>query len=220
VEKYIQQLLSDISNVTEEARLQESQFDIWDWIPEEEEEKTAPIRNLEELTGIKQEMLPSSELMTEEQVAKLLAALIKMLEACNWYFVMQVAVPEQIQYETIRQNFDQEVKVKQWHMGFFEYCKPGTEFRKCTLGEYCHCELFDELFKHMVDEDLTDEEERARFLDIEIQHIKRKYGDDWMKYYPYHLDPDYDDEDGNPYDYGLGDFDDDEDYDNDDWWRK
>jgi len=25
-----------------------------------------------------------------------------------------------------------------------------------------------------------------------------------MKYYPYHLDPEYDDEDGNPYDYGFG----------------
>ena len=53
-------------------------------------------------------------------------------------------------------------------------------------------------------------------LDIEIKHIKRKYEDDpmaigWMKYYPYHLDPSYDDENGNPYNYGVEEDDDDED---------
>jgi len=35
-----------------------------------------------------------------------------------------------------------------------------------------------------------------------------------MKYYPYHLDPNYDDENGNPYNYGFGDEDDD-----DNWWQ-
>lgn len=55
-----------------------------------------------------------------------------------------------------------------------------------------------------MDEELPLAEERAWILQIEIQHLKRKYDDDWMKYYPYHLDPDYDDEDGNPYDYRHG----------------
>jgi hypothetical protein len=54
-------------------------------------------------------------------------------------------------------------------------------------------------------------------LEIEIRHIKRKYDDDWMKYYPYHLDPNYDDENGNPYNYGVGD--EDEEDDDDRWWR-
>jgi len=40
-----------------------------------------------------------------------------------------------------------------------------------------------------------------------------------MKYYPYHLDKNYDDEDGNPYDYGFNDFDDNEE-DEDNWWRR
>ena len=38
-----------------------------------------------------------------------------------------------------------------------------------------------------------------------------------MKYYPYHLDPNYDDENGNPYNYGLED--EDEEDDDDRWWR-
>ena len=40
-----------------------------------------------------------------------------------------------------------------------------------------------------------------------------------MKYYPYHLDAAYDDENGNPYDYGFGD-DKDESDEADDWWKK
>ena len=109
--------------------------------------------------------------------------------------------------------------MKRWHMGFFEMCKPGTEHGKCALKEYCQCAFFAELFKDMIDEDLTPEEERERALEIELKHIKRKYGDDWMKYYPYHLDKNYDDENGNPYDYGFGD-EDEEDDDDDNWWRK
>lgn len=74
--------------------------------------------------------------------------------------------------------------------------------KKCTLGNYGQCAFSAELLKDRIDEDLSPEEERA--LEIELIHIKRKYGDGWMGYYPYHLDPDYDDEEGNPYDYGLG----------------
>ena len=65
-----------------------------------------------------------------------------------------------------------------------------------------------------VDEDLSPEEQRARRLEIEIEHLKKKYDEDWEKYYPYHLDAKYDDEHGRPYDYGLGLGDED---DRDDW---
>lgn len=99
--------------------------------------------------------------------------------------------------------FNQTAKVLQWQYGFFEVCRPGTEHGKCALGEYCECAFYADLFSDSEDEELTPEEERRRMLEIEIQHLKRKYDDDWMKYYPYHLDPDSDDEDGNPYDYGF-----------------
>jgi hypothetical protein len=46
----------------------------------------------------------------------------------------------------------------------------------------------------------------------------RKYDDDWMKYYLYHLDKNYDDENGNPYDYGFEEDDDEEE--DDTWWRR
>jgi hypothetical protein len=159
---------------------------------------------------------PPADRLKEEEIAPLLKALKELLNECNWSFVLQTEVPEVVQYECLRQNWDQEAKVKQWHDGFFVVCKAGTPIKTCALGEYCQCAFFQELFKDMVDEDLTPEEERARALEIEVQHIQRKYGEDWMKYYPYHLDKDYDDEYGNPYDYGMGA----DDEDDDDWWRR
>jgi hypothetical protein len=59
-------------------------------------------------------------------------------------------------------------------------------------------------FSDFIDEHLSPREERARALEIEIQHLKRKYGDGWMRHYPYHLDKEYDDE-GNPHNYGMED---------------
>ena len=65
-------------------------------------------------------------------------------------------------------------------------CRPGTEHKKCSLGEYCQCAFYAELFKDFKDEELTPEEERERDLEIEIRRLKHKYDDDWMRYYPYH----------------------------------
>lgn len=219
MERYIKQLLTDIEQATANLSFPytDQQQSIHDWLSPDEEDATAPIRNLETWTGITSDLLPPAEKLTDEHVQLVLEALKKLLSACNCEFVLQLVVPERIQYETIRQNFNQEVKVRQWHMGFFELCKAGTAHKTCALGEHCQCAFYAELFEGMVEEDLTPEEERARALEIEVQHIKRKYEDDWMKYYPYHLDPDYDDENGKPYDYGFGRADEEED---DDWWRK
>ena len=165
-------------------------------------------------------MLPPPEMLNDEQVNYLLLALKKMLDAYNWSFVLQTQVPERIQYATIRDNIYQPAKVKRWHMGFFALCRPGTEHKKCTLGEYCQCAFYAEFFSGFIDEDLSPEEERARHLEIELKHIKRKYGDEWMKYYPHHLDKNYDDEDGNQYNYGFDDDYQDDDEGDDNWWRK
>ena len=85
------------------------------------------------------------------------------------------------------------------------------------MGEGCECQYFEELHASFEPDNRTPEEQRLAHLQIEVNHIKRKYGDDYMKYYPYHLDPKYDDENGNPYDYGFGDIEED---DEDDWWKK
>jgi hypothetical protein len=221
MQKYLDQLLSDIAYAAQNVSTPfvEKELHLHDWLSEEEEEKTAPVRNLEEWTGISKEMLPPANMLSDKQVHDLVEALKKMLDAYNWSFVLQTHVPEPIQYAAIHDNFNQQAKIKRCHMGFFEHCRPGTEHKKCALGEHCQCAFYAEFFSGFIDEEISPEEERAMQLEIEIKHIKRKYGDKWMKYYPYHLDPDYDDENGNPYDYGFGDQDEDED-ENDNWWRE
>lgn len=217
MKKYTQQLLSDIEAATKNVSLPfiEKELSLHDWISVEAEEANAPTRNLCEWTGIAPEMLPPSAMLTEKEIQALLEALRQMLSAYNCHFVLQTEVPEGFQYETIRQNINQDVKVKQWHMGFFEMCKSGTQSKTCSLGEYCQCAFYEELFSEQIDDQLTPEEERARALEIEVQHIKRKYEGDWMKYYPYHLDKNFDDESGKPHDYGFND-----EEDEDEWWRR
>jgi len=217
MQKYISQLLADIAYATENISwpFVVHELDIWEWIPDDEEDRTAPVRDLEDWTGIRREQLPPPEILSDHQVTKLLLALKKLLDACNWSFVLQIKVPESIQYTTIRANFNQHAKLKRWHPGFFELCPPGTEHGHCALGTYCHCAFFAELLSGFSDEELSPEEERARALEIEIKQLKRKHGPGWMKYYPYYLDADYDDDPNHSADYGFG-----PDEDPDDWWKK
>lgn len=221
MEKYINQLLADINYATENVSwpFVEKELNLHDWLPDEEEDRTAPVRNLEDWTGINKIQLPPSEKLTDEQVHNLFTALKNMLDTYNWSWVMQIEAPERIQYDAIRDNFNQDAKIKRWHMGFFEHCRKGTEHEKCALKKYCQCAFYTELFSGFTDEELSPEEERAMELECETTHLKRKHGKNWMKYYPYHLDSDYDDENGEPYDYGFGIGDDDDD-EGDDWWRK
>jgi hypothetical protein len=200
MEKYIAQLLADIAYATENISwpFVEREVDIHDWISPEEEARTAPVRELEEWTGIRKEELPPQEMLSDDQVLRLLNALKKLLDACNWSFVLQTAVPERIQYAAIRDNFNQQAKIKRWHCGFFELCRPGTEHGQCALGEYCQCAFYAELFAGFVDDELSPEEEQAIDLEMEIKHLKQKYGDDWKKYHPFYLDPDNSDESANP----------------------
>jgi len=209
MERYVEQLIEDIFHAAENVRWpwRPEELGLEDWISDDEEEATAPRIPLEEWTGIRKIQLPPDERLSDTQLHRILEALKRMLDAYNWSFVLQIAVPERIQYRTIRENFDQVAKKKQWHMGFFELCAPGTSHGMCALGEFCHCSLFEELFKNFSDEELSPVEERRRHLEIEIVHLKKKHGREWEKYYPYHLDPEFDDEFGNPYDYGFGEMD-------------
>lgn len=218
--QYVDQLIHDITEAKLNLAwpyLKQAEVDLHDWKSREDEATTAPVRNLPAWTGITPEMLPPSARLNDEQVFALLNVLTELLTACNCHVVFQTQVPERFKYEVIRQNFDQNIKLLQWNDEFFAFCKPGTPTKTCVLGEYCQCAFFEGLFEGFVEEDLTREEARARDLEFEVRHIKKKYGDDWMKYYPYHLDKSYDDEYGNPYDYGMGS---DDEEDRDDWWRK
>ena len=217
--RYLQQLHADIAYATEHVPkpyVEPEEQSIWDWMPEEEERQSARKKSLEEWTSISKEAFPPDDQLTDEQVEVLFEAAGKMLSEYNMHIVFILCdTPLRTQYQVMRTYWDQELPMLQHHMGFFDVCPDKDSFDSCLLGDKCHCRFFKEMFADCVDEDLTPEEERARELDIEVRHIKKKYGSDWMKYYPYHLDPEFDDDYGNPYDYGFGDGDEE-----DDWWRK
>ena len=88
MEKYIQQLLNDIADATNNVSLPfvEQELSLQQWMSNEEEEAKAPVRNLQEWTGISSEMLPPQEMLGDEQVKQLLAAPVKMLDAYNRQF--------------------------------------------------------------------------------------------------------------------------------------
>lgn len=225
MKRYLDQLHKDIAyaidNVQRPYVEKEGGYDLWEWKTRDEELRTAKKQSIEAWTGISRDALPPHELLSDEEVDKLYNALSRMLDVYNMSIVFFFIVPVRICYQVLRKYYDQELPMLQWNMDFFDVCPTKQTYEECLLGEGCHCRFMDEMRANQIVEELTPEEERARELDIEIRHIQRKYGDDWMKYYPYHLDPEYDDESGNPYDYGFGSFEDnDDDDDDDEWWRR
>src|SRR6266536_5161879 len=97
-----------------------------------------------------------------------------MLDACNWSFVLQIQVPERIQCAAIRDNFNQQAKLKRWHMGFFELCRPGTEHGKCALSKYCQCAFYSELFSRFIDEELSPRRRTGKGIGNRDQTYQKK----------------------------------------------
>jgi len=108
MKRYVEQLLADITDATENVEwpYEECESGIDCWMSDEEEERTAPRRDLEEWTGVHKTQLPPEDRLTDEQVQRLLNALKAMLDAYNWSFVLQTCVPERIQYAAIRMITD------------------------------------------------------------------------------------------------------------------
>lgn len=211
MERYIQQLLTDIK------RAQENIPDPW-WyfidVDEDEEDAFlhgpdeslyAPSKNLEELTGLEKIQLPPDDRMNDAQVHRLLGALKEMLSAFNCHVVFQRAgVPERVQYRIIRSRFRQEVPQLRNTDNFFSFCDPSQNRSDCELGEYCECNFLDGILARY--EDLENEAEEQDEFDFHDHYLRRKYGrDDWDHFHRYHdwdpLEDDFTDEE-----------------DPDDWW--
>lgn len=90
MEKYLTQLLDDIAYATENVSwpfIRKESYDIREVPTPVEEERYAPLRELEEWTGVRKEQLPPPERLTDDQITRLLEALQKMLHAYNWSLV-------------------------------------------------------------------------------------------------------------------------------------
>src|SRR5688572_33429719 len=97
MELYVNQLIEEIKsamdNVPRPYNPAEG-MDFWEIPTPEEEERTARVCQLRELTGISKDQLPPAEMLSDDQLSRLLFALKEMLDAYNWSFVLQCVVPE------------------------------------------------------------------------------------------------------------------------------
>jgi len=192
MDKYLQQLLQDLKQATQKITWSYplSQTDVTaleNWLPDTEEEKTAPRISLEEWTGIQQSQFPPANRLSDEQIDLLYTAIKKMLAAYNYHATFLFSLPTRTKYEVVRTHFKQEAIQKKFHMGFFELCFSNKSHPDCLMGTECHCSYFEELSKKWVNDDLTPDEEAKKILDAEAQRLKKKYGKDYMKYYPFKL---------------------------------
>ena len=194
IDRYVVQLVEDLQSaidmLTDPEPSETISFE--DIVSDEEEERSAPRRQLEEFTGISKDQLPPQGKLTDYHIELLLGPLIELLNQCNWFFILQTTVPSRVQYHTIRENFSQEIILKRFNMGFFKLCEDGTKHTKCALGEYCQCKFYDDFFSGPEPIEIAEDESIQQ---IEIQHLKRKYGDRWFKYYLYYFDREEEDED-------------------------
>jgi hypothetical protein len=64
MEKYISQLFSDIGYSKDNVSwpFAEKEWQLWDWVSDEDEDKSAPVRELEQWTDIRKEYLPPVEM--------------------------------------------------------------------------------------------------------------------------------------------------------------
>ncbi|RYY89703.1 MAG: hypothetical protein EOO15_05420, partial [Chitinophagaceae bacterium] len=95
MQAYIDQLLDDIAAAADDPGFPDrgNDYDIFNWISEEEESRTAPLRRLDEWTGISKEALPPESMLDDRQVQQLFDALEDLLGQYNCHFVIQFAVP-------------------------------------------------------------------------------------------------------------------------------
>lgn len=147
INRYLQQLHEDIEAATQRLNGEYAHLHqhFRQWISEEEEEATAPVWELEQYTGISQDALPPDTMLADAALHQLLEALKALLDACNWAAVLQMPVPERIEYAAIRAAWRQTLKVKKCHPGFFAWCAPGTRPESCALGTYCQCAWYEAL---------------------------------------------------------------------------
>ena len=192
MERYIQQLISDLQHARDqvpepwwyfvdgfEADDEESS----PWMPEDNLSQRQP---LETLINIKQYQLPPADRLTDDQIHRLVPALKELLSAYNCHVVFQQTdVPERVQYHIIHHRFKQEVPQLYNRDYFFTFCEPEQDRRQCQLGKYCECNFMDQMLTR---KDTFEWKENEEFeeLDTHDHYLRRKYGRDWENYHRYY----------------------------------
>jgi len=191
VKKYLDQLIGDIQTATQCGldtcvTLEEDEVDLLVW---EEQVGKVQSQAFDEWCSIKQAQLPPDAKLDDQQVSSLVTQLKLLLNAYNCPIIFQFHVPERLQYQVIRANFDQQVPTIKVRHFTFSFCKESICREDCLLGtQYCHCLFFDDFFDKFSP---TKEESTDIGIDPFKQYLlKRRYGEDWLnKLLPEDIEP-------------------------------
>lgn len=187
VQKYLNQLIDDIETATQNgieayAVQQEDKIELLSWLDEAEK---IPTQALDEWCNIKQTQLPPDHRLNDQQISCLLDKIKQLLDAYNCSVVFQLNVPKRLQYQVIRAHFSQQVPTIKVNYFNFSFCEENADRETCILGpKYCHCAFFDAFFEKFSN---ATQEETTEELDLNINTykqymLKKRYGDQWLKY--------------------------------------
>jgi len=183
VKKYLEQLIGDIQTATR-CRLEvcamqvEDAIDILVW---ERQVEKVQIQAFDEWCTIKQTQLPPNTNLNDQQISLLVEQLKLLLNAYNCPIIFQFHVPERLQYQVIRANFNQQVPTIKVRHFTFSFCEEEACRKECILGtEYCHCLFFDDFFDKFAHTNEATEEIDLDNDPYKQYMLKKRYGDQWM----------------------------------------
>ena len=221
MEKYLRYLHADIEISIEQA----PPVSEYGWIPvfpDEEDEADVDSSKMVafvELTGILSEAFPPEPLLTDEQLISLKAAIENLWSAWNLTWEMPLHLPERKQYAAlVREMKDATISYHPERGGKVSICnfEGGKPCPFKPDDDYCFCKYIDECVKHDIAlweehvrsqgidpyRELSPEEEKAFEEEMRIRDLRKRYGDDWKKYYNYErrfemeeLEDDFDEDD-------------------------
>lgn len=140
MERYVEQLLSDMKAVAEGLRSQKKLPDNPDIRSSQSIRELVhnPFVTLEDLTGIGYEQLPEHIDMDGLQTRKVLRAMLQLLDAFNLKVYYPEKAPHELKYEALRDKWDRlQIKHLRYSGDDIELCTGDPQ--TCPFGEYCNC---------------------------------------------------------------------------------
>ena len=143
MQNYINQLIEDLSEVTENPPAT-SFIEIpphFTGSAADAELALTPYKTIEELTGIKQEIFPDITQLEGKQWDQVNKAILKVFESLNLELLdVPANYPPELLYETLTTNWQHPVQYLPTSGMDLEFCtgNPLT----CPYGEYCQCNTY------------------------------------------------------------------------------
>ncbi len=144
MKRYIEQLIVDIHQATWQIR---PPREIWDHADTNSELEIEDMEYVEKymygdkepissITGIRTELLPVPDKLTQEQQALLAVELEKLLQHFNFYLDFPVNYPSNMRYPFIRSFWEQEEVALSFGENHIEFC--SYEEEHCPFPGYCN----------------------------------------------------------------------------------